>query len=683
MREEGEQIVYQIIGNRLAAITAEMGESVIRSGRSEVLVEARDFSCILSDWQGHMLATPVGAAPHIFPIREQLKALSRKYGADIFPGDVFIGNDPWEGGSHLNDVAVCIPVFWDKELIGFAASRGHLIDVGGVSGGSVSGLSTEIYHDGMVIPWAKLYEKGAFSSSLWDVILRNTREPELNSGDLHALVAGCRYAEREMQNLVQRYGTNIFKRAVEDIFDRDERLMRAKIAAIPGGTFVYEGYLDRWEPEGQPSVIRAAVTIDGSEVLVDFTGTAPQKQGMGNVSRAIGLCWAWVAVKAALDPGGRVTEGSFRPIRIILPEGIILNARYPASVGPFLSTAPAATVTMGALAKALPENVMGGENSTGSYLLIDLLPDPERGLSRRILYDAPTIGCGATAHQDGLDIVRALHVGNINTASIEAMEDAHPAVLYTRYRLRRGSGGAGRFRGGDGCIREFRLDREGALSVTVTGNCEIPPIGMFGGHPGAKVVYSVKQDGRETSLADPPYWGQVRGFPVKPGALIRHETPGGGGYGDPLTRDPGAVQNDVWDGRLSVQDAEEWYGVSIDPRTLEADTARTSQLREALRNGRKYFHAQLNGNPAYDSGVRVAYVRSGAAHGITHGEIVDLLTTHCPGPLRVRIQERLDIAEGILMIDDSAAGILEIRDDDPVQIRALSPASVARVERNS
>ena len=651
-----DPITLEVDQNRIDSIVREMGNITLRTARSAVVHSGRDFSCAIFDNRGQLMTIGTSIPVHILPMVAQMKDMLRFYEDDIAPGDIFGGNDPHDGGVHLNDVQICIPMFHGDRLVGFAANRAHWTDVGGAVPGSISGKATEIFQEGLRIPSMRLGRGGRPDPDMLRFIGRNVRIPRKAIGDLMSQLASCRVAEQRVADIVALYGADVYQATLNDILNAGERRMRARIAALPDGTVSHEGYLDNDGTCEERVKIRSAVTIHGDELSVDFTGSAPQSPGCLNVGHGVAEGFAFMGVKAALDPQSTVNAGCFRPITVIAPQGSCLNANPPAACGGVGELGQAAIITMVALAGLVPDQVSAEESSSinhQNYAGIDTRP----GRGRFIFYDAVSMGCGARASKDGLDFVRTIRSGNYTMMSAEALENIFP-IVFERQQLLTDSGGPGRFRGGMGLERHYRVLSDGAISV-LGDHALVAPAGMSGGHRGLRTRW---QAGRpEGNLPLSPKFHSKGAHDLRAGEVVRLCTPGGGGWGDPVERYPVHVHDDVLDGKVSLAQAREAYGVAFDPVTRQVDVHETRVLRMALRAQRTTTTIERGGASALAGGMRQA--RAGSRAPWRPGSVVELFVEGRPQPLTVRVVSGDDVPAGRLRLDAEAWGDLALGQD--------------------
>ena len=662
-----DPITLEVIREALSSIVREMRITLVRTAYSSILYEGEDFSCVLMDGDAQIIAMSRGQDHplHIVPIAWSMRAVRERFGDDIHEGDVFLHNDPYTGGTHLNDVAMIYPMFADGELFLFPVVRAHWGDVGGMSPGSLSGRVTEIYQEGVRIPPIRVYECGRPNQAALDVILANVRGPEEREGDFRAMLGTCRKAAERVTALLARYGRKTLRAAIGELLDRAELRMRRRIRELPPGRYAYEAYLEGGRERLEPLRVRATVTVESDAVTVDLTGTAPQTAGPTNVGPAMAPTGAFTILKSFLDPGGDINSGAFRPLRVHAPEGTVVNARRPAPCGGMVEVKYCVeSAVMGALARAVAGQVTGDLKGGGNHCYVGG-PSPD-GRGTFIFYEYPAAGTGAFAGGDGNNAVRAFTESDITTIQpVEAIEQKYP-LRVERCALRVGSGGDGRWRGGLGLIREVRVLAPGALLSVLAEKGVLAPYGVCGGTAGAPNRFSVRRG--DEAIAPSPLPGKVSGFPLEPGDIVIMETSGGGGYGDPLERDPASVAHDVSEGVIDHATVVDVYGVILDAGVVDVDATR--DRRRTLAASR--VEVDLHPTDALDetrlSGITLAPAvaeRLGAAVG----SVVELIDPR-GAPLRLWVSGIGDGA-GLARVSTATLGILGVQAGARVAIRLL------------
>lgn len=524
-----DAITLEIFRSALTAIAEEMGVTLTRSSYSPNIKERRDFSCALFDPRGRMIAQAAHMPVHLGSMPDSVSAALRGF-SSFAPGDVVALNDPYCGGTHLPDITLVapihVPVDGEQRLIGFAANRAHHADVGGISAGSMP-IATEIFQEGIIIPPIKLWEAGRANEAALALILRNVRTPHERRGDLAAQTAANRTAALRMAELVSRWRLPVVEAHTEALIAYAERITRAAIETIPDGVYSMTDYLDDDGFGEGPLTITVTVTVAASSLTVDFTGSSPQTTGNVNTVEAVAKSAAYYVVRCLMPEDAPTNAGTFAPVRVIAPPGAIVNALPPGAVasGNVETSQRITDVILGALAQALPEVIPAASQGTMNNVTAGGR-DPRTG-QPFAYYETMGGGMGASPTSDGLSGVHT-HMSNTMNTPIEALEYAYPIRIYA-YRLRRGSGGAGKYRGGDGLERELVFETPTEVTL-LTDRRRHPPYGLQGGHPGLPGENLLIRDGVERALP-----GKVR-FTAAPGDHLRVSSPGGGGWGKPEQR---------------------------------------------------------------------------------------------------------------------------------------------------
>jgi len=526
-----DAIELAIFKNAFHAIAEEMGATLRRTAFSPNIKERRDYSSALFDAAGQVIAMgddmPVHLGSMPMSVAAALRALA------LAPGDVAILNDPYEGGTHLPDITLVVPVYVGRERRAafFVANRAHHADVGGTYPGSM-GLCREIYQEGVRIPPLKLVRGGELDHGLLALILNNVRTPQEREGDLTAQIGACRIGAQRLQELVAKYGRARVERNMAAMLDHSERLMRAELRRMPAGTYRAEDFLDNDGLSEAPVRLRVAVTLDPrrARAVVDFTGSDAQVAGSVNAVAAITYSATFYIFRCLLPEEAAPTAGLMRPVRLVIPPGTVVDARPPAAVagGNVECSQRIVDVLLRALAQAIPERIPAASSGTMNNLTIGGLypPGDARAGQAYAYYETCGGGMGAAPDADGLSGVHT-HMSNTLNTPVEALEYAYPFRV-RRYAYRAGSGGAGRHRGGDGLVRELELLAPAQVTL-LTERRRFAPYGLSGGGDGAC--------GR-TLLFEPGAQGEsARELPgkcnifVARGARVRIESPGGGGWG--------------------------------------------------------------------------------------------------------------------------------------------------------
>ena len=569
-----DPIAFELFKNAIFSIADEMALTVLRTTYSGVLKDNMDYSTGFADVDGRLVAQGLTLPGHLGSVPTAMQSIMRHYGNAMADGDVFIMNDPFDGGMHLPDIFVFKPLYIAGERLAFACTVCHHTDVGGRVAGSNASDSTEIYAEGLRIPPLKFYEAGKRNETLVAFIEKNVRLPVKVLGDLRAQLAACHIAEKQFGELVARYGTLQTKFYMQETVDYAERLTRAALEKLPDGQWSFEDWIDDDGIDyGTP--IRLFVTLKkyGGHMIVDWTGTHPQVKGAINNTLSFTKAASYTGVRSVLPPGIPNNEGVFRAIEVICPPGTVGNGVLPAACAARGLTGFRMTDCMfGALAMMLPDRVKaagdGGNTgiSIGGYYS-DRSP---------FIYVDFTCGAwGARPWADGLD-GNSHMFANMASHSIEVTEAEHPIQLLA-YEFVADKAGAGKYRGGVPFKRDYRfLEEEAVLQVRADRKTH-RPFGLYGGSPGQPSENYLNPDGENRELP-----GKFT-MTIKRGDVFRHVLAGAGGWGDPLDRDPNAVLRDVRNELLSAAKAQADYGVVIDTRTWMVDKPATAQRRAEIR----------------------------------------------------------------------------------------------------
>jgi N-methylhydantoinase B/oxoprolinase/acetone carboxylase alpha subunit len=547
-------IELEIIHNALTAAAAEMDVTVWRTSRSTIVRELLDYSTAIFDKNGWNVAQAARIPSHLNSMSTFLTELLAHHvpAAEWGPDDVVISNDPYCGGQHLPDIVAFKAVFLDGTRIGFVGTLCHHLDVGGSSPGSYGSSATEIFQEGLRIPPVKLFEAGKLVEPIRAIILQNVRQPELLWGDLQSQIASLNIGAASIERLARKLGALRFEQALKQLLDASEAGMRAVIARIPDGTYEYEDKVDDDGITDEPIAIRAKVTVAGDEMTVDLTGCSPQSLGPSNATLASTYSTVFYALMATADAPVPSNAGCYRPVKVVAPVGSCVNAQPPAPVVHRIAIGHRlATVLFGALHRAVPDRMPAAYYAV-SYVVTFQTIDPELG--RKVLVEIEIGGCGGLSYSDGTS---AHSFGMHNNANIpmEMIESDMP-LTFLGYGLLTDSGGAGRHRGGLGLWREWRVDCPSAQLSTNLDRFKFPPFGLDGGLPAALSTLSLIRDGKLRPLPS-----KVTNLMVRKGDIVRLETSGGGGFGDPRTREREAVERDVRLGYVSAEAAARVYGL--------------------------------------------------------------------------------------------------------------------------
>jgi len=574
-----DAVELEIIKASLDGIVQEMQNSLFRTGYSTIVRESQDASCAIMNARGDVVAQHVVLPLHVGSFPACCEAVLRNFD-DIGPGDAFLINHTYEGGSpHAPDMCIITPVFADGAIVGFCGSIAHKGDIGGPVPGSCSGQARETFNEGLHIP-AVRYQRGFQRCiDIERIIAANSRTPELVLGDLRGQLGSGRLGEDRLGALMQKLGTAKVLAAFERLLDLAERRMRAAISEWIDGRFEAERFID---DDGvrlnQPIRIHVVVEKRGDRITFDFTGSDDQAAGPANIRPPLVRAAIAYCLISLIDPHMFINSGLMRAFDVKLREGSIMNPRFPAPVNTYNPTVHAAVeAVFAALADVAP--AMAHADGCGSRSIIIGGRNTQAGQSY-VQYEIIGGGAGARAIKDGMSGT-AINQSNAKIAPVEIIESEFPTRLL-RFELIRDSGGAGEYRGGLGIRREYLNLADARFSIRSTKHI-IGPCGAGGGDAGRTGDILINP-GSEAEKKLPTRYAD---YPLKQGDMFRLDSPGGGGYGDPLRRDPAAVVNDVNEGYVSSQAAERDYGVALvrDGRRYRLDEAATAKLRGAKHAG--------------------------------------------------------------------------------------------------
>ncbi|HMM06162.1 MAG TPA: hydantoinase B/oxoprolinase family protein [Clostridiales bacterium] len=578
MVKDSEEIILRtVIANRLDSIAGEMGLTLEHAAHSPIFAEACDFACCICDGQGELVSQlsgiPILATAGSFSV----KAVLEHYNGEIADGDVFIINDPYDGGNHLPDIGIITPVFFEGELLFFCVSRAHHGDIGGSTAGSYNPRATEIFQEGLRIPPTRLVRRHKMDEEVFRLILINTRNPGMLQSDLLAQMGANRIAVKRLGEMIQRYTAATVKKAVKEILTQTERLTRKRIGEVPDGNYHAVGYVDDDGFQEAPVKIAVTVRIVGEAMLIDFSGTHRQVTGFINTSVVTATTAAGIAALWFLGADIPRNGGAFRCIDVVLPEGSLVNPKEPAPMT-FCTLTPASeiiTTIFMALNKAVPDRVCAGYASYNGPTFFGVDPRNNRYY---VGFSFCSLGSGgAMQGYDGKAYMAAMsNFGGVKTPDIESNEVQYPHItLY--HEMTADTAGAGEYRGGAGMRYGFELYAESSHIVNFGNGLKFAPQGCNGGgdgsfnggyfvHHGIADAFDGKEAPREAAKGD-----KVLLF-----------SSGGGGWGDPKKRDPQKVYEDVLDGIVSKEAAESVYAVALTEGGV--DMAKTRKLREAGEN---------------------------------------------------------------------------------------------------
>ena len=573
-----DPITEELFRNAISAISDEMVLTIYRTAYSGVLKNIMDYSAAICDAQGRLVAQGLSLPGHLASIPISLQAVLRAFGDDVHEGDIFINNDPYDGGMHLPDIFVFKPLFADGKPIAYAATICHHTDVGGRVPGSNASDSTEIYAEGLRIPPLKLYEKGVANSTLFRMIERNVRLPGRVFGDLRSQLAACEIAARGMADLVARHGGAGVNELMIAMMDYSERLTRHCLLELPDGEATFTDWIDDDQIDaGVPIKLVCTIRKRGDSMEVDWTGSAPQVKGAINNTLSYTQAMSFTAVKSVLSINMPNNDGVFRPIKVIAPEGTIVHGKLPAACAARgLTGFRGVDCAFGALAQLYPDRVFAASDGGNTGLTIG---GYDKELKPFIYVDFISGGWGGRPWADGLDGNTTMFA-NMASFSVEVIESENPLEVLD-YEFVPDTGGAGKFRGGMAQRKTWRmLADEGILQVRADRQA-FRPYGLYGGGPGMPGL-NVMDPGRPTEEKLHAKITQT----LRRGQIFRHELPGAGGWGPALDRDLSSVARDLRDGLVTIDGAARDYGVVAAGDPPEIDVAATEALRAQLRTTR-------------------------------------------------------------------------------------------------
>lgn len=576
-----DPILTEIVRNSFVSITNEAGVTMEKAAMSPVIKDGKDCCCVMSDGEGNLCEVSDFAQPiFIGTLQFTVQAVIHRIGKqNMRPGDIYLVNDPYIAGTHNQDVRVVRPLFVGEELVAFLTIVGHWTDIGGMVPGTFYLQATEAYQEGIRIPPVLLYRGGQINESLMTVLFANMRMPDVSRGDLLAMVAGINTGTERFQELAARHGAEVLKAVMRDYQDYGERMLREIVSGLPDGRYDWEDFIDQdpVSPNKEPKRIKLTVVIEGDQITYDFTGTDPVALGPVNCTYP-STCSAALVGTRMLFSELPYNHGVMRAMHLVIPEGSLLNPQFPSPVSGMAacSLEKILAIYLGAFSKIVPERTMACCGNIANLTWGGW--DRRKGRRRyRVGYFWQELGWGGRPDSDGLQGVEAyLAAGTLNIP-VEVLEHTSPVIIHEMGFLP-DSAGAGKFRGGCASHRLFELEFDAVVSCL--GDREkFPPWGLFGGQgsiPNRLVLNPGTPQEQEIGM----YCANV---PVKAGDRMLFVAAGGGGYGDPLGREPERVLEDVIQGYVSVEGARRDYGVVIDPQTLEVDPEATRQLREQGR----------------------------------------------------------------------------------------------------
>jgi len=543
MTESVDPIRAEVVARFLLATAEEMGATLIRTAFSPNIKERADCSSAIFDAEGQVIAVAQRVPIHLGSMVGAVDEILRRYSLDtIHDGDMFIANDPYNGGgSHLPDINIIAPVFMDGEIVAFVANIAHHADVGGMMPGSESAVCQSIYQEGLRIPPVKVMRCGEINHDVVDIILLNSRTPEERIGDLRAQFAANRTGAQSVVSLFERYGVQETQRTIAAYLDFTEKRFAAAIDHLPPGEYVEEDFLDGDNP-GEVARIRLKLTVARGRLDFDFSGSDPQLAGARNIPWRALLATIYTVSKSLLDPDVPANAGYYRTLHVSAPPGSLVGPVPPAAVGcRSISCGVLGDVIAAAMSQAIPEKALA--RSGPHHLVVLSGTDPRTG-RYFVNYETVAGGMGARANRDGIDAVR-VHASGASNLPVEALEHAYP-VRVERYALAEGSSGAGRYRGGMGAVRDYRILADDIVASLSSERQQVAAAGTRGGAAGAVGQFILNPDTPEQRLL-PSTLGEIR---LPRNSILRIRTPGGGGYGPVAERSADASRKDRLEERV-------------------------------------------------------------------------------------------------------------------------------------
>ena len=574
-----EPIKFEVIRNALDTLVDEMALTILRTAYSGIVKDAMDFSTGFADRTGETVAMGLTIAFHVGSFPSAVRSILRKFEGRIYPGDIYIMNDPYtSGGIHLPDVFVIKPVFAEDELQGFSCTVAHQTDIGGIVPGSNSTDSHEIYQEGLRIPTTKLYERGVANETMFDLLAINVRLPDKVLGDIRAEIAAANMGERQFLDLVERYGASTVRRYMDAVLEYSEQRVRQEISGLPDGTYEFTHYIDGDNIESGDVTIKLKMVIDGDGISVDFTGSSPQVKAGINSPFPFTQSSVWGGLRQIMDPDIPNSSGSHHPIVVTAPEGTIVNPVLPGACGARgIVGYRIMECVWGALSQAVPGKVpadgeggntivsIGGYDSERKpFAFVDLFAGSRGG---RPIGDGPL----GTPHAGG----------NSANTPIEIAEVETP-VRIEEYGILPDSAGPGKYRGAPSIVRDVRLLEDEAVLQLRSDKRRNLAFGLHGGKSGSPSWNIVNPGQDDEHTITPMGVGKM-----KRGDIIHHIMASGGGWGDPLERDPELVKQDVRNGIYTIEFVRREFCVVIDPEALRVDDEATKRLRDHIKESSK------------------------------------------------------------------------------------------------
>jgi len=575
-----DPIQFEVVRSALTQVAEEMAAALRRSAYSTNVKTRQDFSCAFFDRDCRPISQAFSQPVHLGSFVELIPNSVKEYGAEnLGPGDMLVVNNPFGGGSHLNDVTVFGPVHHKGELVGYVASLAHHVDVGGGAPASI-GPFQEIYQEGIIIPPVKLVQNGVINEGIFRLILAQIRSKRVTTGDFRAQIAANTVGARRLVDLVEKYGVSDFDHYVDAVIDYTDRRTRAEIANIPDGVYGMESFLDFDGFTDKVVNLKVEITVKGETVYFDFDGCDPQRRAPVNSTKAMTFSACAYTLRALMAADMPVNHGFYKHIKMNAKPGTVVHALHPAPVvGGWETQVRVNDMLFRAFAPGMPEKIASSTKAMMAQMGFGII-DRENG-EYHCNYEALAGGYGARATSDGPDAVQQ-HGQNTENAPVEEVESHFP-IRISQLSLIEDSEGPGKFRGGLGMRRDYHFPDDPATFTVLSDRDIAGPKGIFGGMDGRKAFYILNPDEESEQATELSSKCVVE---LKPGDTVSFQTPGGGGYGSPYERDPNAVLRDVVGGKVNLQRAHDLYGVVIDPESTSVDETATANVRKQPKPSR-------------------------------------------------------------------------------------------------
>ncbi len=575
-----DPIQFEVIRSALTQVAEEMAAALRRSAYSTNVKTRQDFSCAFFDRNCRPISQAFTQPVHLGSFVELIPTSVRTYGIEnLEPGDMLVVNDPFGGGSHLNDVTVFGPIHHNGELIGYVASLAHHVDVGGGAPASI-GPFQEIFQEGVIIPPTKLVKRGNINDDVFKLLLAQIRSKRVTTGDFRAQVAANTVGARRLVDLIERYGLQEFDHYVEAVVKYTDRRTRAEISNITDGVYTANSFLDFDGFSDDVVNLQVEIKVEGESVYFDFDGCDKQRRAPVNSTKAMTFAACAYALRALMAPDMPVNDGFYRHIKMNAEPGTVVHAVHPAPVvGGWETQVRVNDMLFRAFSSGLPKKVASSTKAMMAQAGFGII-DRETG-EYHCNYEALAGGYGARATSDGPDAVQQ-HGQNTENAPVEEVESHFP-MRVSRLSLIENSEGPGKYRGGLGMRRDYHFPDDPATFTVLSDRDIKGPQGIFGGLEGRKAYYILNPDSPNEDSNELSSKCVVE---LKPGDTVSFQTPGGGGYGSPLERDIKAVLKDVIGGKISSKRAQDFYGVVVDDSTQKIDTDKTNSLRQSMASKR-------------------------------------------------------------------------------------------------